>query len=151
MFGLIIWSVVFDYRVSIEIDPWSLNLNVQWHIISDPSDWDFFFLWKICNFQHAQKRRPRAEFSIWQDGSSSFHGTIRFWAFQLAKLTGKAIFITPPAAPPIIILKISDISEMVIDGATGKVLKMALTAIRGRAHMTSHLWVGWYVCHHGTT
>ena len=80
---------------------------------------------KICNFQDAQKHRPRAEFAIWQDGSSSFHGRIRFWAFQLAKLTGKAIFSTLPVAPPIIISDFSKISEMIIGGATGGVLKMA--------------------------
>ena len=84
-----------------------------------------FFLWKICNFQYAQKCRPRAEFSIWQDGSSSFHGTIRFWAFQLAKLTGKAIFSTLPVAPPIIISEISEKSEIIIGGATRRVLKKA--------------------------
>ena len=88
----------------------------------------FFFLWKICNFQHAHKRCPRAKFSIWQDGSSSFHGTIRFWAFQLAKLAGKAIFSTFPVVPPIIILEISNISEMIIGGVTEKVLKMAFLA-----------------------
>ena len=39
-------------------------LNVQWQIISDPNDLDFFTYvkkQKICNFQDAQKRRPRAE------------------------------------------------------------------------------------------
>ena len=71
------------------------------------------------------KMLPRAEFGIWQDGSSSFHGKIRFWAFQLAKLTGKAIFSTLPVAPPIIISEISEKSEMIIGGATGRVLKMA--------------------------
>ena len=101
------------------------GLNVKWHIMSDPSNWDFFYLCKICNFQDAQKRRPRAEFAIWQDGSSSFHGRIRFWAFQLAKLTGKAIFSTLPVAPPIIISDFSEISEMIIGGATWGVMKMA--------------------------
>ena len=85
----------------------------------------FFYLCKICNFQDAQKHCPRAEFAIWQDGSSSFHGRIRFWAFQLAKLTGKAIFSTLPVAPPIIISDFSEISEMIIGGATGGVMKMA--------------------------
>ena len=104
------------------------GFNVQWHIISDPSNWDFFYLCKICNFQDAQKRRPQAEFAIWQHGSSSFHGRIRFWAFQLAILAGKTIFSTFLVAPPIIIFKISKISETIIGGATGKVLKMAFPA-----------------------
>ena len=78
---------------------------------------------KICKLQDAQKCLPRAEFGIWLDGSSSFHGRIRIWAFQLAKVAEKAIFSTFPVAPPIIILEISNISE--IGGAIGKVLKMA--------------------------
>ena len=98
------------------------------HNFRPKSQW-FFFAYvkmpKICKLQDTQKCRPRAEFGIWQDGSSSFHGTIRFWAFQLAKLTGKAIFITPPVAPPIIISDFSKISEMIIGGATRRVLKMA--------------------------
>ena len=57
--------------------------------------------------------------------SSSFLGTIRFCAFQLAKLAGKAIFIIFPVVPSIIISGISDISEMIIGGATGGVMKMA--------------------------
>ena len=43
-------------------------------------------------------------------------------------LAGKAIFSTFPVAPPIIILEISRISETIIGGATGKVLKMAFPA-----------------------
>ena len=80
---------------------------------------------KICKLQDAQKCRPRAEFGIWQDGSSNFHERIRFWAFQLAILAGKAIFSTFLVAPPVIILEISKISETIIGGATRKVLKMA--------------------------
>ena len=83
---------------------------------------------KICKLQDAQKCRPRAEFGIWQDGSSNFHGRIRFWAFQLAILAGKAILSTFPVAPPIIVSEILEISKMIIGGATGKVLKMAFPA-----------------------
>ena len=83
---------------------------------------------KICKLQDAQKCWPRAEFGIWQDGSSNFHGRIRFWAFQLAILAGKAIFSTFLVAPPIIVSKILEISKMIIGGATGKVLKMAFPA-----------------------
>ena len=94
-----------------------------------PKQLRFFFTYvkkpKICNFQDAQKHRPRAEFAIWQDGSSSFHGRIRFWAFQLAKLTGKAIFSTLPVAPPIIISDFFEISEMIIGGPIGKMMKIA--------------------------
>ena len=57
---------------------------------------------KICKLQDAQKHRPRAEFGILQDGSFNFHGWIRFWAFQLAILAGKAIFSTFVVAPPIL-------------------------------------------------
>ena len=49
-------------------------------------------------------------------------------SFSSAKLAGKAIFSTFPVAPPIIILEISKISETIIGGATGKVLKMAFPA-----------------------
>ena len=101
------------------------------HNFRPKSQW-FFFAYvkmpKICKLQDAQKCRPRAEFGIWQDGSSNFHGRIRFWAFQLAILAGKAIFSTFPAAPPIIILEISKISETIIGGATRKVLKMVFSA-----------------------
>ena len=94
-----------------------------------PKSQRFFFAYvkmpKICKLQDAQKCWPRAEFGIWQDGSSSFHGTIRFWAFQLAKLAGKAIFSNFPEATSIINLEISNISEMIIGGATGKMMKMA--------------------------
>ena len=94
-----------------------------------PKQLRFFFTYvkkpKICNFQDAQKQRPQAEFAIWQGGSSGFHERIRFWAFQLAKLTGNAIFITSLEAPPIIFLDFFDISEIIIGGATGRVLKMA--------------------------
>ena len=136
---------------------------------------------KICKIQDTKKCQPWVEFEIWWDGSSSFHGTIRYWAFvievssqncrwaphgsygkifsapagdwtprisvkaqcaihwatriysdiwafQLAKLAGKAIFSTFPVVPPIIILEISNISEMIIRGVTGKVLKMAFPA-----------------------
>ena len=106
--------------------------NMTLHIISDPRVSDFFFAYvkmpKICKLQDAQKCWPRAEFGIWQDGSSNFHGRIRFWAFQLAILAGKAIFSTFPVATPIIILEISKISETIIDGTTGKMLKMAFPA-----------------------
>ena len=54
-----------------------------------------------------------------------FHGTIRFWAFKLAKLAGKAIFRTFPVTPSIIITEILEISKMIIGGAPGKVLKLA--------------------------
>ena len=92
------------------------------HNFRPKSQW-FFFAYvkipKICKLQDAQKCRPWAEFGIWQDGSSSFHGTISFWAFQLARLAGKAIFSNFPVAPPIIISEISEKSEMIIGGATG--------------------------------
>ena len=39
-------------------------------------------------------------------------------------MTGKAIFSTLLAAPPIIISDFSEISEIIIGGATGMVLKM---------------------------
>ena len=98
------------------------------HNFRPKSQW-FFFAYvkmpKICKLQDAQKCWPRAEFGIWQDGSSNFHGRIRFWAFQLAILTGKAIFITHLVAPPIIISEILEKSEMIIGGATGGVMKMA--------------------------
>ena len=91
-----------------------------------PKQLRFFFTYvKYAIFKMLKKSRPRAEFAIWQDGSSSFHGRIRFWAFQLAKLTGKAIFSTLPVAPPIIISEISEKSEMIIGGATGEMMKMA--------------------------
>ena len=45
-----------------------------------------------------------------------------------AVLAGKAIYSTFPLAPPNIILRISKISETIIGGATGKVLKMAFPA-----------------------
>ena len=89
----------------------------------------FFFAYvkkpKICKLQDAQKCQPQAELGIWQDGSSSFHRTIRFWVVHLAKLAGKDIFST---FPPIIVLEISNISEMMIGCATEKVLKMAFPA-----------------------
>ena len=44
------------------------------------------------------------------------------------ELAGKAIFSTFPVAPPIIVSEIFEISKMIIGGATGKVLKMALPA-----------------------
>ena len=101
------------------------------HNFRPKSQW-FFFAYvkmpKICKLQDAQKCWPRAEFGIWQDGSSNFHGRIRFWAFQLAILAGKAIFSTFPVAPSIIILEISNISEMIKVGTTGKVLQMAFPA-----------------------
>ena len=80
---------------------------------------------KIYKLQDAQKCRPRAEFGIWQDGSPNFHERIKFWAFQLAILAGKAIFSTFPVAPPIII---TEISKTITDRVTGKVLKMAFPA-----------------------
>ena len=43
-------------------------------------------------------------------------------------MAGKAIFSTFPVAPPMIILEISKISETIIGGATGKVLKIDFTA-----------------------
>ena len=101
------------------------------HKIRPKSQW-FFFAYvkmpKMCKLQDAQKCWPRAEFGIWQDVSSNFHGRIRFWAFQLAILAWKTIFSTFLVAPPIIILEISKISETIIGGATGKVLKMAFPA-----------------------
>ena len=93
---------------------------MTWHIISDQRVSDFFFAYvkmpKICKLQDAQKCWPRAEFGIWQDGSSNFHGRIRFWAFQLAILAGKAIFSTFPVAPPISVSEILEISKMIIRG-----------------------------------
>ena len=58
---------------------------------------------KICKLQHGQKCHPRAEFGIWHNGSSVFDGIVRFWAFGLAKIAGKAIFIKLLSAPPITI------------------------------------------------
>ena len=58
---------------------------------------------KICKLQHGQKCHPRAEFGIWHDGSSIFDEIVRFWAFGLAKIAGKAIFIKLLSAPPITI------------------------------------------------
>ena len=116
------WNCKINHEINLYV------LNVIWHIISDPRDIDFFSyvkkrkIWKI---QDAQKCWPWAEFGIWQDESSNFHGRIRFWAFLHAKLTGKDICTTPPAAPPIIISEISEKSEMIIGGATGGVMKMA--------------------------
>ena len=92
------------------------------HNFRPKSQW-FFFAYvkmpKICKLQDAQKCWPRAEFGIWQDGSSNFHGRIRFWAFQLAILAGKAIFSTFSVAPPIIISDFSKISEMIIGAENG--------------------------------
>ena len=56
---------------------------------------------KICKLQLGQKGYPRAEFGIWLDGSSIFDGIIRFWAFGLAKMAGKAIFFELLSEPPI--------------------------------------------------
>ena len=78
----------------------------------------FLCLCKNAKLQDAQKCQPRAY----------FHGRIRFLAFQLAILPGKAIFSTFPVAPPIIVSEILEISKMIIGGATGKVLKMAFPA-----------------------
>ena len=101
------------------------------HNFRPKSQW-FFFAYvkmpKICKLQDAQKCRPRAEFGIWQYGSSSFYGRIKFWAFQVAILTGKAIFSAFPVAPPIIVSEILEISKMIIGGATGKVLKRVFPA-----------------------
>ena len=58
---------------------------------------------KICKLLHGQKCHPRAEFGIWHDGSSIFDEIVRFWAFGLAKIAGKAIFIKLLSAPPITI------------------------------------------------
>ena len=56
---------------------------------------------KICKLQLGQKGYPRAEFGIWHYGSSIFDGIIRFWAFGLAKMAGKAIFFELLSEPPI--------------------------------------------------
>ena len=55
----------------------------------------------ICKLQHGGKCCPRAEYGIWHDGSSIFDGIIRFWAFGLAKMAGKAIFFELLSEPPI--------------------------------------------------
>ena len=86
------------------ISIWPLNSNGI-YIFSDPRVKDSFTYVKkpkIWKLQGAQKCLPL-------DGSSSFDGTIRFWAFGLVKLAGKAIFIMFHVAPPIkkILFKIS--------------------------------------------
>ena len=48
-----------------------------------------------------QKQFNRAESEIWHDRSSIFDGIFRFWAFGLAKIARKAIFIILPLAKPI--------------------------------------------------
>ena len=55
----------------------------------------------ICKLQHGEKCCPRAEYGIWHDGSSIFDGIIRFWAFGLAKMAGKTIFIKLLSVPSI--------------------------------------------------
>jgi len=50
-------------------------------MISDP-DIDLFCICKKAKNSNAQKCQPWAEFGIWHDGLSSFHGTINIYDKQ---------------------------------------------------------------------